>query len=189
VSDNDIILGLVALVLVVFSLVVSLLIPRRDPGFPGRNLRTFVVVAILLVVAMLATVELVGGEHESEAEGGGEAQATETGEGTGTGQTDTGGGGGQGDPAAGGEVFASSGCGSCHTLADAGTSAEIGPNLDEVLQGQDAAFIEESIVDPNAQVAEGFSEGIMPQDYGEQLSEQQLADLVAYLQQATGGLR
>jgi mono/diheme cytochrome c family protein len=189
VSDNDIILGLVALVLIVFSLVVSLVIPRRDPGFPGRSLGTFVAVAVLLVVAMLATVEVVGGEHESEAEGGGEAQATETG-GADTGQTDTGGGGGgqaQGDPAAGKEVFTSSGCGDCHTLSDAGTSGQVGPDLDEGLQGKDAAFIHESIVDPNAEITEGFSEGIMPQDYGERLSEQQLNDLVAYLQQATGG--
>ena len=188
-SDNDIIIGLVALVLVVFSLVVSLLIPRRDPGFPGRNLRTFVVVAVLLVVAMLAAVELAGGEHESE-EGGGETQAADTGAGD-TGQTETGGGGGaaQGDPAAGKEVFTSSGCGDCHTLSDAGTSGQVGPDLDEVLQGQDAAFIHESIVDPNAQIAEGFPEGVMPQDYGEQLSEEQLANLVAYLQQATGGSR
>ena len=190
-SDNDIILGLVALVLIVFSLVVSLLIPRRDPGFPGRKLRTFVVVAILLVIAMLAAVELAGGEHESE-EGGGETQAAET-SGADTGQTDTGGGGGggqaQGDPAAGKEVFTSSGCGDCHTLSDAGTSGQVGPDLDEVLQGQDPAFIHESIVDPNAQIAEGFAEGVMPQDYGDQLSEQQLNDLVAYLQQATGGSR
>jgi len=43
----------------------------------------------------------------------------------------TGGGGGDagGDP--GKQVFASAGCGSCHTLADAGTSGTVGPNLDE----------------------------------------------------------
>ena len=37
----------------------------------------------------------------------------------------------QGDPAAGKEVFASAGCGSCHTLADAGATGNVGPNLDE----------------------------------------------------------
>ena len=54
-SRNDVILGAAALVLVVFSLVVSLVIPRRDAGFPGRNLKVFTLVSILLVVAMLAS--------------------------------------------------------------------------------------------------------------------------------------
>ena len=39
-------------------------------------------------------------------------------------------------------------CGGCHTLADAGTNGQAGPNLDKVLKGKDAAFIEQSIVDP-----------------------------------------
>lgn len=181
-TGNEIVLGLVALVLVVFSLVVSLLIPRRDPGFPGRNIKLFTVVAVALVIGMLTSVELLGAEHEEEGGGTGTAETT-TGEGGG------GGGGPAGDPAAGKEVFASvsPACSSCHTLADAGSSAEIGPNLDESLQGQDAAFVEESIVDPEAQVAEGFQPGIMPGDYGEKLSEEELANLVAYLLQATGG--
>ena len=179
-SGNDIVLGLVALVLVAFSLVVSLLIPRRDPGFPGRNLRVFVLVAVLLVVAMLAAVELAGESHEEEAGGGTEAAETQEGGNGGDGAA-------AGDPAAGREVFTSAGCNTCHTLADAGATAQVGPNLDEVLRGQDAAFIHESIVNPNAMVAEGFPPNVMPGNYGEQLSEQELADLVAYLVQATGG--
>ncbi len=87
----------------------------------------------------------------------------------------------EGDPEAGKDVFASAGCGSCHTVAEAGTSSEIGPNLDESLEGRDAQFIHQSIVDPDAQIAEGFSGGIMPKNYSEQLSEQELADLVAFL--------
>jgi mono/diheme cytochrome c family protein len=191
VSGTEVALGLVALVLVVFSLVVALLIPRRDPGFPGRNLRVFVIVAALLVLGMLTAVEVLGESGHREG-----AEAAETGRGaetTGpaeTGQTGGGGGGGEGDPAAGKEIFttvAQPTCASCHTLADAGASGTVGPNLDEALAGQDAAAIEQSIVDPNAQVAEGFAEGIMPQDYGEKLDDKQLADLVAYLVQATSG--
>jgi mono/diheme cytochrome c family protein len=184
-TGNEIVLGLVALVLVVFSLVVSLLIPRRDPGFPGRNIKLFTVVAVALVIGMLTSVELLGAEHE-EGEG---AEAAETGETA----TDEGGGGGgdgvAGDPAAGKEVFSSvsPACGSCHTLADAGSTAEVGPNLDESLQGQDAALVEESIVNPDAQVADGFTAGVMPGDFGEKLSEDDLANLVAYLLEATGG--
>ena len=82
-SRNDVILGVAALVLVVFSLVVSLVIPRRDAGFPGRNIRVFTVVAVLLVVAMLAAVEVFGEAHESEG-----AEHTESGE-TDTGQQAT----------------------------------------------------------------------------------------------------
>jgi cytochrome c oxidase subunit 2 len=78
-------------------------------------------------------------------------------------------------------------CGSCHTLADAGTEGEVGPNLDEALQGADAEFIMESIVDPSAEIAEGFQDGVMPANYGDTFTDPQLEGLVEYLQQATGG--
>jgi uncharacterized cupredoxin-like copper-binding protein len=42
----------------------------------------------------------------------------------------------QGDPVAGKAVFAASGCASCHTLAAAGASGNVGPNLDQVKPGQ-----------------------------------------------------
>lgn len=87
-----------------------------------------------------------------------------------------------GDAAAGKTVFASAGCGSCHTYEAAGTSAQVGPDLDESLADKDAQFIYTSIVDPDAEIAEGFSAGIMPGNYSEQLDDQQLADLVAFLQ-------
>ena len=80
-------------------------------------------------------------------------------------------------------------CGSCHTLADAGTEGEVGPNLDEALQGADAEFIMESIVNPSAEIAEGFQDGVMPANYGEMYTDPQLESLVEYLQQATGGGR
>jgi cytochrome c oxidase subunit II len=78
-------------------------------------------------------------------------------------------------------------CGSCHTLADAGTEGEVGPNLDEALQGADAEFIMESIVDPSAEIAEGFQDGVMPANYGETFTDPQLEGLVEYLQEAAGG--
>ena len=90
----------------------------------------------------------------------------------------------KGNPDAGKQVFtetAQPSCSSCHTFAAAGSTAEVGPNLDEVLQGKDAQFIYESIVDPDAEIADGFSSGIMPKDYGDKLDDQQLADLVAFL--------
>ena len=90
----------------------------------------------------------------------------------------------KGDAAAGKAVFADAGCGGCHSFKAAGTNASVGPDLDEALKGKDAAFIEVSIKDPNAEVAQGFAPNIMPQDYGSQLSSKELADLVAFLQTA-----
>lgn len=195
-SRNDIIMGLVALVLVVFSLVIALVVPRRNPGFPGKSLRVFVVVAVALVAGMLATVEILGGEEEDEAEAGeiaepppaeGESPAPPPAE---TEAPPAEPPAPAGEPAAGKEVFASAGCGACHTLADAGSSGTIGPDLDTQLpaDAQKAnqplpEFALSSIVDPNLFVAEGFQPNIMPTNYGQQLSEEQLTDLVAFLTQ------
>lgn len=119
--------------------------------------------------------------------GGGEtvAPVPETVEGTVP--TDTGGGATTiepGDAQAGKAVFTTAAqptCGSCHTYEAAGTTAAVGPNLDETLAGKDAAYILEQIVNPDSEIAPGFAAGIMPKDYGDKLSEKQLADLVAFL--------
>ena len=104
------------------------------------------------------------------------------------------GGGGAGGAEAGGatggtdgkEIFASQNCGSCHRLADAQTAGGVGPDLDEVLPRRDAAYIEESIVDPNAKVTEGFQAGLMPGNYDEMLSPEEIDALVKYLEETTG---
>ena len=87
----------------------------------------------------------------------------------------------------GAQVFAEAGCTGCHTLADAGSTATTGPDLDGALKGEDEAFIEESIVDPNANIAKGYPPNIMPQTYGDQLSPEELQAVVAYLAEVTGG--
>jgi len=77
---------------------------------------------------------------------------------------------GGGDPAAGKEVFLGvGGCGSCHTLADAGTSGSIGPNLDDASPSLDLAL---------DRITNG--QGAMPSFSG-QLTEQQIADVAAYV--------
>jgi mono/diheme cytochrome c family protein len=81
------------------------------------------------------------------------------------------------------QVFTANGCGSCHTLAAAGTESTVGPNLDETLEGQSKAFIREAIVDPDAEVAAGYGAGIMPPNFGSVLSSSELEALVTYLQQ------
>jgi mono/diheme cytochrome c family protein len=104
-----------------------------------------------------------------------------------------------GDPARGKEIFLASGCGACHTFTAAGTSRNVGPNLDEAAKMYPAEFMRESIVDPKAFIEKGTSGSIGgDQEYGtampaygpeelaqQKLSEQQIADLVAFL--TTGG--
>jgi mono/diheme cytochrome c family protein len=84
----------------------------------------------------------------------------------------------------GAELFTSEGCAGCHTLEAAGATGTTGPNLDTSLAGKDAAYIEESIVDPEAVVAKGFPAGIMP-NFSD-LPEADLQALVDYLSQSVG---
>jgi mono/diheme cytochrome c family protein len=85
----------------------------------------------------------------------------------------------------GAQVFASNGCGGCHTLAEAETGGVTGPNLDEALPGQSAAMVDKSIVDPNAQLTKGFPPNVMPTNYEQTLTPKELEDLVQYLLQST----
>lgn len=87
----------------------------------------------------------------------------------------------------GAEVFATEGCTGCHTLADAGSTATTGPDLDAALKGKDEAFIKQSIVDPGAFVEKGYPPNVMPTSYGTSLSPEQLDALVSYLSQVTSG--
>jgi mono/diheme cytochrome c family protein len=86
----------------------------------------------------------------------------------------------------GAQVFATQGCGSCHTLKAAGSSGTTGPDLDKVLVGQSAALITKSMTDPNAVISSGYPKGVMPQTFG-QLPPQQLKDLVAFLVTSVSG--
>lgn len=91
-----------------------------------------------------------------------------------------------------------SGCGACHTFEAAGSTRNVGPNLDQAVRKYDADFIRESIVEPGAYVEKGQGGSIggkepygtpMPaygpdEDPPQKLTAQQLADLVAFLVQA-----
>jgi mono/diheme cytochrome c family protein len=114
--------------------------------------------------------ETVVGEPPAETGG------AETG-GADTGGADTGAAGEevQGDPAAGEAIFAEQGCGQCHTLAAAGSSGAVGPNLDE----SQPTF--ELVVE---RVTNGL--GGMPSFSGS-LSPEQIDDVAAYVVQATSG--
>jgi mono/diheme cytochrome c family protein len=173
-TSNKVWLAVFAGVFIAFALVASFVLPRRNPDFPGERGRNwFIAVTIALFVAMMFAVSVFAQEGE-EAEGEAGEAVTETapgGEPTGPPV--------EGDPAAGRALFASLGCGGCHAFEAAGTDASVGPNLDESLEGDDAAHVRESIVDPSAQVVRGF-QPLMPDQFGD-LSDEQLDDLIAFL--------
>jgi cytochrome c oxidase subunit 2 len=88
--------------------------------------------------------------------------------------------------AAGKQIFTGgAGCGGCHTLADAGTSGQVGPDLDQALKGKSDAFIRQSIEDPNAVIAKGYGANIMPGNFEQTLGTQEIDALVASLKEAT----
>jgi cytochrome c553 len=194
-TDQKLGLAGTAAVFIVFALVCALWIPRSRPDFPGpKGLGLFIVVTVILTIAMLGAVEVWAVEEEEHAAteqtetGPTETETTETEttetETTETGETQTAPATTEaeepaGDPAVGEEAFTSSGCGSCHTFAAAGASATVGPNLDETLQGKDAEYVRRAIVEPDAEVAQGFQPGVMPAF--DQLSDEQVDGLVAYL--------
>jgi mono/diheme cytochrome c family protein len=74
-----------------------------------------------------------------------------------------------------GKVLFKTNCGGCHTLADAGTSGTVGPNLDTLKPNYQAT---------TAQITNGG--GVMP-SYKGQFTTQQIADVAAYVVTATGG--
>jgi mono/diheme cytochrome c family protein len=82
----------------------------------------------------------------------------------------------------GAQVFASNGCGSCHTFKAANSTGTTGPDLNEYLApDDDKAGIEEMIVDPNAEIAEGYSANVMPKSYGQTIPKKELEQLVQFL--------
>jgi mono/diheme cytochrome c family protein len=204
---------LTALAFIAFALVVALVIPRSRPAFPTPYLGVFIAICAVFFVAQMTAVVLlaeVGEAHDEVAQedgpGGTEPAPTETTEPTETTPTET-----KptetteteteptgtapdepteteptetetteteppeaaGDPVEGRNLFVTNGCGSCHTLEDAGASGTICPNLD------DSAPPSELVVD---RVTNG--QGAMP-PFGDQLSEQQIRDIAAYVSSAT----
>jgi len=81
----------------------------------------------------------------------------------------------KGDSKKGNAVFASGGCGGCHTLAAAHASGTVGPDLDTLKPDYRSV---------TAQVTNGG--GAMPA-FKSKLSTQQIADVAAYVVDSTGG--
>jgi cytochrome c553 len=199
-------------VLVLLALGTSFLGMRSD-RFPSNAFLPVGIAVVALVVAAtaygavkLSQDEAQHREDEQNREAATEAETEATADTEATGEPDVGGqqapgnrqesdtqpagGGGTadlaaGDPKAGAQVFESQGCGGCHSLQAAGATGTIGPNLDTELAGKDPQFIETSIVDPSADITKGFQDGIMPSDFGDVLTPEELANLVAFLSDST----
>lgn len=159
------VLLVVAITFILWSLYTALRIPKKHPGFP-RRLDLFILLSALLFVGQMSAVLWVTGTQEVE-----EELAHESGTGEETTEEP---GPAAGDAAAGREIFASAGCGSCHSLADANATAAIGPNLDELKPSA------EQVV---AIVTNG--RGGMPAFAG-QLAETDIANVAAYVSSVAG---
>jgi mono/diheme cytochrome c family protein len=193
------VLALVAATFIIWALVTAISIPKRNPSFP-RNLGVYLTITAVLFAGQMAAVVWVTGTqevekaaHEESAGGGGEATTTEGTETTATETTETTATeetttdetttseettteettATEADLAAGKEIFSGS-CASCHTLADAGASGSVGPNLDDSQPPLDL------VVD---RVTNG--RGGMPAFSG-QLDEQQIQDVSAYVASVAG---
>src|SRR3954470_19390003 len=179
-TESKIGLAAVGVAFIVFALVSSFVLPRRNPNFPGRHMGWYITVCVLFFVAMLSAV-LIFGRESPEAEGSESPAATSTVSGSLPGQTtsaptttEESAPPAQGDAAAGKAVFASAGCAGCHTLKAAGASGTVGPNLDSLKPDQ------ETVAD---QVEHGG--GAMPAFKG-QLTDQQIQDVAAYVATSAG---
>lgn len=184
--------------LVVIALVVSFIGMRND-SFPSPGVLRIGTVLVAVVVIGTGVLAVRASQHEAsereheenveaseaateenqanedidEAEDEAPTDASESGAGV---QGSTGGDGEQ--------VFIDQDCGGCHSLQATQSTGQIGPNLDTELVNEDEEFIRTSIIDPGADVAEGFSDGIMPTNFGE-LPPEDLDALVAFLYDAT----
>ena len=165
-------LVVVAACFIAFALVVALVVPRTRPSFPGNRLGLFLAICGLFFVAQMTTVLVLAEKGEADEAvhetTGGEAEPppTETQPGEPA----------QGDPEAGKQIFVgSAGCGGCHTLADAGTTGQVGPDLDTTKPTYDKVV---------AQVTNGG--GTMPA-FKDTLTEEQIQDVAAYVSSSTQG--
>ncbi|MCE7982608.1 MAG: cytochrome c [Caldilinea sp. CFX5] len=90
------------------------------------------------------------------------------------------------------QLFTALGCAGCHKLDQDQTADNIGqpgPNLRNLPQeagnmvpGEDATtYVHNSIVNPNAFVLPGYVGGIMPQNFTDQMSAEEIDSLVAWL--------
>ena len=180
-TANKIGLATVGFLFVAFALISSFVLPRRNPDFPGKHLGWYVVLCVVFFIAMISAV-LYFDREPSEAAGEGSTTTATTAPTTtapaatttaATTAPTTAPPASQGDPTAGKAVFASAGCGGCHTLKAAGSTGTVGPNLDQLKPPLDRIVV---------QVENGG--GPMPAFKG-QLTDKQIQDVAAFVYTST----
>jgi mono/diheme cytochrome c family protein len=181
-TANKIGLATVGFAFVAFALISSFVLPRRNPDFPGKHLGWYVVLCVVFFIAMISAVIYFDREPSNASAAGSTTTATTaptttapttTAPAATTTAPTTSAPASQGDPAAGKAVFASTGCGGCHTLKAAGSTGTVGPNLDQLKPPLARIVI---------QVDNGG--GPMPAFKG-QLTDKQIQDLAAYVYAST----
>jgi mono/diheme cytochrome c family protein len=150
-------------VFIAFALICSLVLPKRNPSFPGRHMGWYIVVVALFVIGMLAAVLTLGKESPEAAATTPTTSSLTTTAATTTGPTV------QGDPVAGKQVFETAGCATCHTLKAAGATGTVGPDLDQ-LKPADATVVHQVTV----------GGGVMP-SFKSQLTPAQIQDVAAFV--------
>jgi cytochrome c553 len=91
------------------------------------------------------------------------------------------------DPASAESISLNAGCIGCHKLDLNEQSTgpywyHMGDTAVSRVPGESPAlYLYKSIVDPSAYIVPGYQDGLMPKTFGETLTTQQLADLIAFL--------
>jgi mono/diheme cytochrome c family protein len=172
-TGNKIGLAVVGGAFILFALVSSFVLPARYPNFPGRHVGWYVAAGVLFFAAMISAVIVFGVEKKEPAQAGEAPPPAATTTATTTTETGAPTTAPQGNPAAGKAVFASAGCGVCHTLKAAKANGTVGPNLDQLKPSYDAVL---------HQVENGG--GGMP-PFKNTLSPKQIQDISAYVVAST----
>jgi mono/diheme cytochrome c family protein len=185
-TSHKIGLALVAGVFIAFALICSFVLPAKWPNFPGKHMGWFIAVSVALTAAMLVAVIALAGEPKEEhgTAAGGETTvaATTTTAATTPAKPPP----PAGNAAAGKALFSAQGCVACHTFKPAGSTAKVGPDLDNLAadaakanRGSVEEYAAESIKNPTAYTVPGYPSGVMPSFSS--LSDKQVGDLVAFL--------
>lgn len=76
-------------------------------------------------------------------------------------------------------LFQGLGCIGCHMIN--GQGGNVGPEITNVYGEKGEDYVRQSILQPNAVIAEGFQPNIMPQTFSQRLSDEHLGDILSYL--------
>ena len=133
--------------------------------------------SVLLLLLLSFTLAACGGGGDEEpAESGGETSSV-------------------GDAANGERLFNESiigaasapGCITCHSLEPGvvivgPSQSDVGTRAETAIEGMSAEdYLRQSIVEPNAHIADGYTADVMYQNFGEELTNSQINDLVAFM--------